>query len=364
MTDDVRPSRLRLALARAAFRLDVDIDLPPHGITVLFGPSGSGKTTVLRCVAGLERGDGHVQVAGQSWQDDSRRLFLPAWQRPVGYVFQEAGLFPHLDVRGNLRYAQKRAHAGGTPIALDAVVALLGIGHLLDRRSHDLSGGERQRVAIARALATQPELLLLDEPLASLDAARRREVLPWLEQLRDELRIPMLYVTHAPDEAARLADTLVLMDQGRVVAHGPPGAVLARSDLPLARDEDAGALLHATVAERDTRWHLARMAFAGGSLWLRDDGLPEGTAVRVRVLARDVSLANEAPDPDAMSIQNALACTVRRIDPAAHPSQVLVQLACGDSLLLARVTARAADALALAPGRPVWSQVKSAALVR
>ena len=362
MTVDAQ--RLRLVLERAAFRLDVDIALPAHGITVLFGPSGSGKTTVLRCVAGLERAQGQVRVAGHAWQDDAARVFLPPWRRAAGYVVQEASLFPHLDVRGNLRYAEKRASPRQAPIALADVVDLLGIGHLLDRAPAELSGGERQRVAIARALATQPELLLLDEPLAALDVARRREVLPWLEHLRDGLRIPMLYVTHAVDEAARLADTLVLMDQGRIVAQGPPAAMLSRSDLPLARDEDAGALLLATVAERDERWHLARVAFPGGSLWLRDDGLPEGTPVRVRVLARDVSLATEAPSPTAMSIQNALACTVRRIDPAGHQSQVLVQLDCGEGLLLARITARAADALELVPGWPVWAQVKSAALVR
>jgi len=355
---------LRLAFDRPAFRLDVDIALPDHGITVLFGPSGSGKTTVLRCVAGLERAHGSVRVAGRDWQDDAARVFLPPWRRPVGYVFQEAGLFPHLDVRGNLRFAQKRASARARPLALDAVVDLLGIGQLLDRATAGLSGGERQRVAIARALATQPELLLLDEPLAAIDPARRREVLPWLEHLRDELRIPMLYVTHSADEAARLADTLVLMDHGRVLAQGALAETLARSDLPLARDEDAAALLQARVVERDTRWHLARVAFDGGSLWLRDDGLVPGQPVRVRVLARDVSLATEASAPGTASIQNLLACTVRRIDAAGHPSQVLVQLDCGASPLLARITARAADGLALVPGRTIWAQVKSAALVR
>ena len=355
--------RLQLALRRSTFGLDVDIALPGHGITALFGASGSGKTTVLRCVAGLERACGQVRVGGHEWQDAAGRTFLAPWQRPVGYVFQEASLFPHLDVRGNLRYAQKRAHTRHAPVALDTVIELLGIGHLLDRSTHGLSGGERQRVAIARALATQPELLLLDEPLASLDPARRREVLPWLEHLRDELRIPMLYVTHAIEEAARLADTLVLMDQGRVLAQGPLAAMLARGDLPLAADDDAGAVLQATVAERDARWHLARVAFDAGSLWLRDDGLPPGAAVRVRVLARDISLAVEPPAV-GVSIQNALACTVRRVGAASHPSQVHVQLACGDSLLLARITARAADALELVPGRAVWAQVKSAALVR
>jgi molybdate transport system ATP-binding protein len=357
-------TRLRLQLARGTFRLDINLELPGTGIAVLFGPSGSGKTSVLRCVAGLERAAGHVRIAGHDWQDDAKGLFLPAWRRPVGYVVQEASLFPHLDVRGNLHYAEKRATRREQPVALDTVVGLLGIGHLLDRGTASLSGGERQRVAIARALATQPGLLLLDEPLAAIDPARRREVLPWLEALRDELRIPMLYVTHSADEMARLADTLVLLDAGRVVACGPLAQTLARVDLPIARDEDAGALVQGRVAERDARWHLARIDIGGGALWLRDDGLAIGDVARVRVLARDVSLLAEAPVPGASSIQNVLACTVSAVAPAAHPSQVLVQLDCAGDLLLARITARAADALALAPGKPVWAQLKSAALVR
>jgi molybdate transport system ATP-binding protein len=235
---------------------------------------------------------------------------------------------------------------------------------LLHRSAAQLSGGERQRVAIARALATQPRVLLLDEPLASLDDARRREVLPWLEALRDELGLPMLYVTHSADEMARLGDTLVLMDQGRAVAVGPLAATMARLDLPAARAEDAGALLHGTVAERDERWHLARVAFAAGSLWLRDDGLRMGQAVRVRVLARDVSLALEPAAAGTTSIQNHLRCTVESLAPGAHPSQALVRLACGSDALLARITARAADTLRLAPGVVAWAQVKSAALVR
>jgi molybdate transport system ATP-binding protein len=356
--------QLRLAIAHGAFHLDIDLDLPASGITVLYGPSGSGKTTVLRCVAGLERAAGHVRVAGSDWQADGKGVFLPAFRRPVGYVVQEASLFPHLDVRGNLRYAEKRATPRERPIALDTAVGLLGIGHLLDRGTASLSGGERQRVAIARALATQPELLLLDEPLAAIDPARRREVLPWLEALRDELRVPMLYVTHSADEMARLADTLVLLDAGRVVACGPLARTLARVDLPIARDEDAGALLQGRVAERDAQWHLARVDIAGGALWLRDDGLALGDVVRVRVLGRDVSLLAEAPVAGASSIQNVLACTVSAVVPAAHPSQVLVQLDCAGETLLARITGRAAASLALVPGKPVWAQLKSAGLVR
>jgi len=356
--------RIRLALQRPGFALDVDLALPPRGITVLFGPSGSGKTTVLRCVAGLERARGEVRVSGRSWQDDAHGDFLPTARRPLGYVFQEASLFPHLSVAGNLRYAQRRAQAAESAIALDRAIELLGIGGLLQRSTTDLSGGERQRVAIARALATQPELLLLDEPLASLDPARRRELLPWLEHLRDGLGIPMLYVTHSADEMARLADTVVLMEAGRVVASGPPAATLARLDLPIAQDEDAGALLTGTVVQIDRHWHLARVDLAGGSLWLRDDGLREGEPVRVRVLAREVSLALELPPAGTASIQNVLACTVAGLQPGAHPSQALVALDCSGDRLLARITARAADALGLAPGQRVFAQVKSVGLVR
>jgi molybdate transport system ATP-binding protein len=356
---------IRLALARpGGFALAVDLDLPSQGITALFGASGSGKTTVLRCVAGLERAaSARVEIAGEVWQDESRGVFLPAWRRALGYVFQEASLFDHLDVAGNLAYAQRRsgtAAVGG--LGLEAAVELLGIGHVLARRPAELSGGERQRVAIARALATQPRLLLLDEPLAALDAARRQDILPWLERLRDELRIPMLYVTHATDEVARLADTLVVLDQGRVAAAGPAPDVLARPEGPMSAGEEAGVLLHGTVAERDATWHLLRVGTGSGSLWLRDTGVAVGRAVRVRVLARDVSLATQAPQ--GTSIQNLLPCTVRSVVPGGHPSQCLVQLAWGDALLLARITARAVDALALGPGQQVWAQVKSAALVQ
>ncbi|MBI2771598.1 MAG: molybdenum ABC transporter ATP-binding protein [Burkholderiales bacterium] len=355
------PNRVKLWLARPEFSLGVDLKLPARGITAVFGPSGSGKTTLLRCVAGLERAkDALVRIGDQDWQDDTRGVFLPVWRRPLGYVFQEASLFDHLDVRGNLEYGRKRA-AGATDISPEAAIELLGIAPLLARRAGELSGGERQRVAIARALAAQPRILLLDEPLASLDQARRQEILPWLERLRDELHIPMLYVTHSAAEVARLADTLIVLDRGKVVASGPAAQTLSRTDVPVMAGDDAGALLEGNVQERDERWHLARVAFAGGSLWLRDSGLATGQPVRLRVLARDVSLATE--EPRGTSIQNLLPCVVQSVAPDSHPSQVLVRLACGGSVLLARVTARAADALALGPGLSVWAQVKSVALV-
>ncbi len=355
-------TRIRVQLTRPSFSLDVDLDLPGTGITAVFGASGSGKTTLLRCVAGLERTPGAlVSIAGETWQDDAANIDLPTWQRPLGYVFQEASLFEHLSVRKNLQFGQKRARAPAQAATLEAAIDLLGIAHLLDRNTGELSGGERQRVAIARALATQPRLLLLDEPLASLDQARRQDILPWLERLRDELKIPMLYVTHSSDEVARLADTLVVLDAGKVTACGPVSQVLAATDASRVLGDDAGALLDATVAERDTRWQLARMAFDGGSLWLRDTGLPLGRRVRVRVLARDVSIATQAPQQT--SIQNLLPCAVQAITEDPHPSQALVRMECGASVLLARITARAVDALQLAPGMAVWAQVKAAALV-
>jgi len=350
---------VRALLPRTGFTLDVDLRLPPSGITAVFGPSGSGKTTLLRCVAGLERAaQARIALGDEVWQDAEAGRFVPTFRRPLGYVFQEASLFDHLDVRGNLAFAQKRA---GSPQPLEPLLRLLGIEALLERRPHQLSGGERQRVAVARALATRPRILLLDEPLAAVDASRRREILPWLERLRDELRIPMLYVTHSGDEVARLADHLVLLDAGRVRASGPLAQTLARIDLPGVPGEEAGALLHATVAVRDERWQLAQVRFEGGALWIADPGLAPGHPVRVRVLARDVSLA--LVPPEGSSIQNVLACTVRAIAPGAHPSQAVLQLACGETLLLARITARAVDALRLAPGSAVWAQVKSAALV-
>jgi molybdate transport system ATP-binding protein len=355
-------STIRLRLARAEFALQVDLSLPARGITAVFGASGSGKTTLLRCVAGLERArDALVNIGGAVWQDDAQGIFVPTWKRPLGYVFQEASLFDHLDVRGNLAYGLRRSGGAQQAAALDAAIELLGIGALLQRRTQQLSGGERQRVAIARALATQPQLLLLDEPLASLDLARRREILPWLERLRDQLRIPMLYVTHSADEVARLADTLVVLERGAVGACGPVADVFAGIASPALLGDEAGALLEGTVAERDARWQLARVDFQGGALWLKDSGAAIGQRVRLRVLARDVSIATEAPRHT--SIQNLLPAVVHAVAADAHPSQALVQLACGESMLLSRITARAVDGLGLQAGTPVWAQVKSVALV-
>ena len=341
------------------FSLDVKLSLPGRGVTALFGHSGSGKTTLLRCIAGLERAPhGLLCVNGDIWQDE--QTWLPTHKRAVGYVFQEASLFAHLSVLNNLRYGMKRSSRDRRG-SQDQAIELLGIGHLLDRKPDRLSGGERQRVAIARALAVSPRILLLDEPLAALDLKRKQEILPYLERLHNELDIPVLYVTHSPDEVARLADHLVAMEGGRALAHGPLADTLTRLDLPIRLGEDVGAIIHATLRAVDDTWHLARVDFRGGNLWTPDHGLPIGRKVRVRVLARDVSLARE--HPGRSSIQNVLPGRVDAIADEEHPGLTLVRIRVGESALIARVTKRAAAELDLTLGLEVWVQVKSVALM-
>jgi molybdate transport system ATP-binding protein len=357
-----QPISLQVRLARAGFTLAVDLQVPGQGITVLYGASGSGKTTLLRCVAGLERADtARIRVNGQWWQCTEQAVFLPPHQRELGYVFQEASLLPHLSVQGNLAYGVQRAGKPGGDAALAAAIELLGIGHLLQRSPGGLSGGERQRVAIARALATQPQLLLLDEPLAAIDAARRQEILPWLETLRDELSLPMLYVTHAPDEVARLANHVVVLSQGRVTVAGDAAQVMGDPTQAIFTGDDLGALVQGHITQRDTAWHLAQMTFDSGSLWVKDDGRAVGSPIRLRILARDVSIATQAPQ--GSSIQNSLPCSVLALADDAHPSQLVLQLACGHGRLLARITRKSWHALGTRVGDTVWAQVKSVAVV-
>ncbi|MFH1816986.1 MAG: molybdenum ABC transporter ATP-binding protein [Pseudomonadota bacterium] len=353
--------RAQFKLDRGEFALDVKLDMPGRGVSALFGPSGSGKTTLLRLIAGLERAPGFLQVNGEVWQDDAAKIFVPTHRRALGYVFQEASLFPHLTARRNLEYGMKRVPPAERRVDVAHVIALLGIGPLLERKPARLSGGERQRVAIARALATSPRVLLMDEPLSALDLARKQEILPYLERLHDELEIPILYVSHAPDEVARLADYIVALDGGRVAAQGPLGETLARIDLPIRLGEDAGVVLEGEIAELDKEWHLARVASAGGSLWVRDNGLPIGQHVRVRILARDISLALE-PHSDS-SILNVLPAIVEQLADDTHPALALVKLDAAGAPLVARITRRSAAKLELRPGQAVWAQIKAVALV-
>jgi molybdate transport system ATP-binding protein len=349
----------RFKLDYPGFSLDVDLALPSRGITAIFGHSGSGKTTLLRCIAGLEHAPGKLSFESQPWQDAS--FFMPVHRRPLGYVFQEASLFPHMSARRNLDYGMKRVATTERRVAMDQAIELLGIGHLLDRLPDRLSGGERQRVAIARALLTSPKLLLMDEPLAALDLARKSEILPYLERLHDELEIPVLYVSHAPDEVARLADHIVVMEAGRAVAQGPLTETLARIDLPIKLGEDTGVVLDGRIAERDENWHLARVEFAGGSVWVRDSGHALEHRVRIRILARDVSIALE-PQHDS-SILNTLPAEVAEIADESHPALALVKLRVGKSAVVARLTHRSACGLDLKPGKQVFAQIKAVALI-
>ncbi len=351
--------RARFRLERPGFSLDVELRLPGRGISALYGPSGCGKTTLLRCLAGLERATGMLSVNGEVWQDAS--VFRPTHERAIGYVFQEASLFPHLSALGNLQYGMKRSPQAKA-VDLDAIIELLGIRSLLHRKADALSGGERQRVGIARALAVNPRLLLMDEPLAALDLKRKQEILPYLDRLQRSLQMPVVYVTHSPDEVARLAHHLVVMEDGRALASGPLAETLARVDLPIRLGDDAGVVIESVVGTIDGQWHLARMDFDGGSLWIRDPGLEAGTPARVRILASDVSLAREQPRKS--SIQNLLHGRVDRIANDEHPGLALVRVQVGGAALLARVTHRALSELALREGDDAWVQVKSVALAR
>jgi molybdate transport system ATP-binding protein len=351
----------RFNLAYANFVLDVDMQLPSRGITALFGPSGSGKTTLLRFIAGLECVPGGLlRVKDESWQEGEK--FLAAHQRPLGYVFQEASLFTHLSVRRNLEYGWQRIALRERKVQLEQVVELLGLNNLIDRTDPSgLSGGERQRVAIGRALLTSPSLLLMDEPLSALDAASKQEILPYLERLHGELDIPIIYVSHILDEVARLADHLVLLEQGRVIASGTLGETLSRLDLPTAHLDDAGAVIEAKVAVHDEAYHLTRLDFGGGSLWVSKIERVAGVLMRARVLARDVSVAIAAPH--GSSITNVLEARIVEIqDEGAE--RVSLRLAVGDGqMLLARITRRSRDLLNLTIGMDVYAQVKSVALI-
>lgn len=352
--------RARFHLVRHDFLLDVDAQFPARGVTALFGPSGSGKTTLLRCIAGLEHAQGSLQVGDEVWQDEQN--FLPVERRPLGYVFQEASLFPHLSVRANLEYGYRRIQPAARKVQAEQVIEWLGLRPLVDRRDPaQLSGGERQRVAIGRALLTSPRLLLLDEPLSALDTASKQEILPYLERLHRELNIPLLYVSHALDEVARLADYLLLLERGRVIADGALETTLARIDLPTAHYDDAGAVIEAVVLRHDAAYHLTQLDYGAGTLWVGQTAQAAGSRVRARVLARDVSIAlQHAHDT---SISNILPARIAEIrDEGAD--KVLLRLALGERhMLLSRITRRSRDLLDLRVGLEVFAQVKSVALM-
>ena len=350
----------RLAAEFGRFSLDADFETPASGVTALYGPSGCGKTTVLRCLAGLHRaGQGFVKVGDAVWQD--QRSFLPAWRRPIGYVFQEASLFSHLSVRNNLLYGAPKVGSGA--VSFDEVVELLGLEKLIGRMPRNLSGGERQRVAIGRALLSAPRLLLMDEPLAALDRATKDEILPFLDRLREQLALPIIYVSHDLSEVERFADHVVLMEAGRVIGAGRLIDVQSNPALPLARTREASVRLDGEVVSYDAAYGLATLRVAGCELLLPSAPIAAGQARRIHIGASDVSLAR--PRPSGSTILNIVPARIASSTPL-QASEMLVVLQLGDDgrgdRLLARVTHRSWDTLGLADGQSVFAQIKGVSL--
>jgi molybdate transport system ATP-binding protein len=388
-------------LELASYPLKINTQLPGQGVTVIYGPSGSGKTSLLRCVAGLEVPTrSEITIGSTVWHSSSRSIFLPTHRRALGYVFQEGSLFEHLNALDNVRYGLKpsrselnrtltkyfkkqRIGQSGIADSLNEAIDLLGINKLLNRMPAQLSGGERQRVAIARAVARvlafkasaiaevqSSVLLLMDEPLASLDTSRRQEVLGWLERIREQLKVPMLYVTHSNQELVRLADHLLVLEQGQQIASGPVHQVLSDPSMAQVMGGEIGALVSGEITAFDPTWHLARVSFSGGQLWIKDENFKLQQTVRLRLIASDLSLSAQTilQGPDSLdatvsSVQNQLTCTVDSVHSDHHPAFQLVRLRCAETALLARVTSRAANQLNLRSGLPVIAQVKAVALL-
>ncbi|GLS26198.1 molybdenum ABC transporter ATP-binding protein [Marinibactrum halimedae] len=360
------------------YRLTIETDIPGQGITAIFGPSGSGKTTLLRCLAGLECvPNSKVQFKGSVWQSPSQ--FIPPNKRPIGMVFQEPSLFSHLTVEENLRYAIKRAkpfpsHGSATPnseinknvINKKTLVELLGIEHLLNHNTKVLSGGERQRVAMARTLLTQPQLLLMDEPLSALDAARKQEVLPYLERLKEELNIPVVYVSHSVEEVSRLADHLMVIENGECTAAGSIHTLPLSPSVHFQSESQQAVIIDAFLSERDTQYGLIKADFPGGHLWVKDSGNALHSPQRLQIQAKDVSIA--LTEPSNTSVLNRLPVVITEIRSSSNAMATLVLTIGNDdnhsTQLLAQVTKRSVDNLGLQTGMPVWAMIKSIAIAR
>jgi len=356
--------QLRYKLRKGDFYSEIDLTLPAQGITAIFGPSGSGKSTLLRCVAGLEPLDaGLIQFKKMQFQNG--KITLPTHKRPIGYVFQTSNLFPHLTVQQNLMYGYKRIPISERKIILEEATHLLGIESLTQRYPHQLSGGQQQRVGIARALLTSPQLLLMDEPLASLDQASKNEILPYLEALHQQLDIPILYVSHALNEVVRIADTMVILDHGRVTHQGPLNSLLTDPNLPLSHLEEACVVADGIVIEHQPEFHLTECATEFGTLFVSQRELERGHKVRVKIMARDVSIALDRAERS--SISNILPLCVVAIVDSPDPAQVLVKLKTPDdkgAIMLSRITRRSLAHLQLSVGQTVFAQIKAVSLMR
>jgi molybdate transport system ATP-binding protein len=361
--DALEAGMIKVDVEHRVGKLELAIEFEADArVTALFGRSGAGKTSLINIIAGLTRPTrGRIEIDGRVLFDSAARIDVPVHERRIGYVFQEGRLFPHLTVRRNLLYGHDLVRRSEHFVPLERIVRLLGLDELLERRPGDLSGGEKQRVAIGRALLSSPKVLLLDEPLASLDAHRRDEVLQYIELMRDEISIPIIYVSHAVEEVVRLADAVVLLSAGKVAAIGSVEDVMGRPDLRPTGVFEGGAVIDARVVEQDLAYELATLAFDGGTLTVTNLDALIGELVRVRIRARDVSLALERPQN--VSIQNILEAEVTQIGPV-QAGIVDVSIRVGTAVLRSRVTRRAADQLALAPGMRVHAMIKAVSLDR
>ena len=357
-------NKICLTLQKGTFKSDINVDFKVGQCLALWGPSGSGKTTLLRAIAGLEKAQsGFISIGGEVWHDSSKFINLPTCKRSLGFVFQEASIFSHMNVKDNLEYAVRRNKNKLTPIFWENIVELLDMQRLMHKFSAQLSGGERQRVAIARALLTSPKMLLLDEPLSAVDVHKKDEVLPWLEKIRQELSISMVYVTHSLDEVTRLADSVVVLNEGVIVNRGSVLEVAYSALTPFhTQGEAQGVLVEGTVAHVDNKWHLIELVFVGGSVWIKDQGFKVGQALRVQINASDVSIATQPPIQT--SIQNIISGEINQITQQNHPAECMISVNCRGTVFLSKITARALKQLELKPGLPVWIQVKSVALLK
>lgn len=345
------------------FSLDVDLSLPNSGVSALFGPSGSGKTTLLRCIAGLEQSHhSTISLNGEVWQSGAKSTSLPVHKRPIGFVFQDANLFPHLSANDNLQFAIKRADAGQSIISYDEVIQLLNIEAILSQYPAQLSGGERQRVAMARALLIQPKLLLMDEPLSALDDGLKQEILPYLEQLCQRCQIPIIYVSHSLDEVIRLADYMVVLEKGRVIEEGSTPALLSDLGTSFSRHQDASVLISGIVTRQEAEWGLSWISVDNQTIAFKQGNEKLGDLIRLRIQSRDVSLSlNKQEDS---SILNRLSVQVDDLQKdAKDPSLIMVRLLLGGTPILAKITALSAHHLKLEIGQTLFAQIKSVAVL-
>ncbi len=351
-------------LQQKSFTLEIDITLPSEGVTVLYGQSGSGKTTLLRCIAGLEKKlKGTIEFKQERWHTDKK--FVPTYKRNIGYVFQEASLFEHLTTQQNLAFAAKRV-IGNNQNSEDHIIRLLGIENLLNHYPTQMSGGEKQRVAIARVLLSNPSMLLMDEPLASLDTNRKNEILPYLEALKTRLNIPIIYVTHSPDEVARLADHIVMIDDGKIITSGPLSETLSRLNSPYYLTSELGVVIDSTISEQDKRWKMSKILLSEEELWFHDDKNNNenevGNPVRIQILASDVSLSLSARL--GTSITNCLPASIAEITTIPETGITLVKLTIGEITVMSRISSKSAHTLDIHKGMKIWAQIKSAAVIR